>query len=192
MSVEEEAYWDQVALELAEDQARADALIAEREARDAALPLSELAQESEGGLRVQEVLLGVFLDHRPASSPEIRPQVAKVLDRIRRDRAHLRGMIRFHGWARPPAVVVPPRTSARPRGSGRPAGRVAARSSARSGDSGSDSDSDEPARGGLPSGQAVCPLCGNEAIVRSGCPLCGGYGYIEREARNRWKRGLRP
>jgi hypothetical protein len=58
--------------------------------------------------------------------------------------------------------------------------------------SGADSGDDDPAPSPWPArGLAVCPKCGDEAIVRAHCDLCYGLGYVARELRNRWKRGER-
>jgi hypothetical protein len=52
----------------------------------------------------------------------------------------------------------------------------------------SSSDSGDP---DLPqrAGQAVCPVCSNLELVRRQCRFCGGAGHVERERRNRYKRG---
>jgi hypothetical protein len=42
----------------------------------------------------------------------------------------------------------------------------------------------------LARGLAVCPLCCDEAIIRPRCWLCFGLGFVPRELRNRYKRGL--
>ena len=87
-------------------------------------------------------------------------------------------LYREHHVADPPP---PPPPASRPRPRERRARRTAARSASSSGD-------DPP---GLPRGLAVCPLCGNEAIVRPRCPLCRQTGFVGRELRNAWKRGQR-
>lgn len=79
----------------------------------------------------------------------------------------------------------------RTRGAGRPAARRVARAT-------SSSDSGEPGEPPLARlrralrrarGLAECPVCCNEATVRSRCWFCRGLGYVGREQRNRYKRG---
>lgn len=38
-------------------------------------------------------------------------------------------------------------------------------------------------------GLAVCPLCGNEALVRQRCWFCYELGFVPREIRNAYKLG---
>jgi len=97
--------------------------------------------------------------------------------------------------ARAPMSCTAPRSRTKPRPRGRRERHVArATSSASSGDSSGEPGEPplaRPSRAFLRA-LAVCPLCGDEEIVRARCWLCGGLGYIARELRNRWKRGWRP
>jgi hypothetical protein len=86
-------------------------------------------------------------------------------------------------------LYVMPRATPRPRQ--RREGHVARRTS--SSDSGDhESEPGEPALTHPPRGLAICPVCTNEDLVRSRCWFCGGLGYVDRESRNRYKRGHRP
>lgn len=86
----------------------------------------------------------------------------------------------------PPGIVRASKTVGETRSRERRQRRHVARST-----SSADSGDDGPAPPWPPRGLAVCPLCTNEAAVRPLCPLCWGLGYVARELRNRWKRGLR-
>ncbi len=90
------------------------------------------------------------------------------------------------------SIIARPIPRAMPRARARRVSHVARATS--SSDSGEDGDP-EPGNGPVPrlaSGLAICPLCGDEPIVRPKCWLCSRLGFVSRERRNRYKRGERP
>lgn len=123
------------------------------------------------------------------------PGLLEIRTKLQRDRQRLRAARRRGAYPRATAcgpVGLPRvRRGARRRGAGRPGFR---RSSAPT-RAGPDEEDGEPsgppggAGGRVARGLAVCPLCGDEELVRPRCWFCGGLGFVGIARRNSYKRG---